>query len=996
MKTALLSKQGLCIKRFFTKPNENALDSIDYELRSCSIVEPDGRVVFEMKNIEVPTSWSQLATDIITSKYIRKAGVPHTGSEISARQVVFRISNSIRTFGEKHGYFTSAQDAENFEQEMAHLLITQKAAFNSPVWFNVGLWHHYGIGGTGGNWYTDLTDGELKETENAYSHPQCSACFIQYVNDDLMSIFDSVKSEARLFKYGSGSGTNFSTLRSQYEKLAGGGTSSGVMAFLEIFDRAAGSMKSGGTTRRAAKMVVLDMDHPEIKEFITWKQREEKKAKTLIAAGYPADFNGEAYHTVSGQNSNNSVRITDDFMNAFLTGGTWATRFRTTGEIHNQYSARELMKLISQAAWECADPGVQFHSIINKWHTCPNTGMIRASNPCSEYMFLDNTACNLSSINLVKFLDAQGNIDITAYRNAIRIMFIAQEILVDFSSYPTKPIAKNSHDYRPLGLGYANLGTLLMIQGIPYDSDKAFGTAAAITAILTGHAYRVSAELAAAHGAFNGFENNREPMLRIMNQHCEAAYKIDVRHCPQDLLNAAREDWDEAVTLGQEYGYRNSQATVLAPTGTIGLLMDCDTTGVEPDFSLIKYKKLAGGGYFKIVNQSVQRALIRLGYTQHQVAEIIDFMIGKSTLIGAPHLSKDKLLSMGYSEKEIGEAEESIQTTKSFNDWIPHINPKALRAKGLSDIHVKEITLYIEGAQTVEGAPHLKTEHVPIFDCANTCGIGKRFIDPMGHIKMMAAVQPFISGAISKTVNLPSDTSVGDIEKIYVESWKMGLKSVALYRDGCKASQPLSSTSSINTELPTTIPQELQRGWCKELPNRRKGITWKSNIGGQKVYIRSGEYEDNSLGEIFIDLHKQGAAYRSMMSCFAIAVSLGLQYGVPLEKFVNAFTFTRFEPNGMTDHPNVKTCTSIVDFIFRVIGMEYLGRTDFVHVKPTGLDELHTKPEPTQTREEINTMDKQLENMMGDAPACNECGHITVRNGSCYKCLNCGTSLGCS
>ena len=758
MEASLISKKkdGLCIARVFTKPDEDPLLTQEYEMRSSAITEPDGKVVFELKNLEIPKGWSQLATDIVASKYFRKAGVPQTGSENSVKQVVKRISNSIAKIGEAYGYFAAGEDAENFQAELAHLLITQKAAFNSPVWFNVGLFHEYGINGSGGNYYFDLDKNNTVQSANAYEHPQCSACFIQSVNDDLMSIFDLVKSEARLFKYGSGSGTNFSALRSHFEHLAGGGTSSGVMAFLEVLDRAAGSMKSGGTTRRAAKMVILDVDHPEITEFISWKQREEKKVKALIAAGYPSDFNGEAYHTVSGQNANNSVRVTDDFMMAVQSNARWATRLRTTGEVHKEYDAVDIMRQIGQAAWECADPGLQFHSTINKWHTCPNSGPIRASNPCSEYMFLDDTACNLSSINLVKFLDQDSNFDIEGYRRAIEIMFIAQEICVDFSSYPTAQIAKNSHDFRPLGLGYANLGALLMILGAPYDSDKAFGIAGALTAIMTGHAYKVSSEMAAVKSPFSQFEKNKAPMLKVMNQHRDAAYKIDVRHCPQDLLNAAREDWDDAVRLGEQHGYRNAQATVLAPTGTIGLLMDCDTTGVEPDFSLVKYKKLAGGGYFKIVNNSVQRALGKLGYSKAQISEITDHMIGHGTLEGAPHIPNESLYKMGYTKDELEAAQKAISQNLSFNDWVPHINPKALRARGLSEQQVREVTLYIEGAQTIEGAPHLKDEHLPIFDCANRCGIGTRFIDPMGHVKMMAAVQPFISGAISKTVNLPN------------------------------------------------------------------------------------------------------------------------------------------------------------------------------------------------------------------------------------------------
>jgi ribonucleoside-diphosphate reductase alpha chain len=992
------NKPGLTIQRRYTAPGKHPLDELEYETRSCVIAEPDGKVVFQLKDIEVPKNWTQLATDIIASKYFRKAGVPGMGNEVSAKQAVTRIAKSITLAGQAMGYFGSPESAEAFEAELTHLLINQKGAFNSPVWFNCGLYHQYGIVGSGGNWCWDFDTNSVAQTTAAYMRPQCSACFIQSIHDDLTSIFDLVKSEARLFKYGSGTGTNFSTLRSKYEKLSGGGTSSGLMTFLEVFDRAAGSLKSGGTTRRAAKMVCLDMDHPEVVEFINWKVNEEKKVKALVAAGYPADFNGEAYHTVSGQNSNNSVRISDEFMQAYLTGGKWKTRHRTTGDVHKEYGARDLMRQIAYAAWACADPGVQFDTIINDWHTCANTDRIYASNPCSEYMFLNDTACNLASINLMKFLNEDGTIDIEGYRHACRIFFIAQEILVDFSSYPTKAIGQNSHDYRPLGLGYANLGTLLMVMGVPYDSDKGRAIGGALTAIMTGHAYRVSAEMAAVKGPFPGFEKNRQPMLRVMNKHRDAAYKIDVRHCPPDLLRAAREDWDTAVELGEKYGYRNAQATVLAPTGTIGLLMDCDTTGVEPDFSLVKFKKLAGGGYFRIINSSVPRALRKLGYTDDEVEDIQAYVLGRGTIDGAPHVNPAALKNLGFTDDRIKEANAAVEKSRSLDEWTPHISPKALKEKGITPQQINEAVIYVGGAQTIEGAPHLKEEHLAVFDCANKCGIGKRFIDPMGHIKMMAAVQPFLSGSLSKTVNLPAETTVEDIEKVYVESWKLGIKAVAVYRDGSKLSQPLNSATKMEQE------EHPVAGVTRELPAKRTGRIVDSIVGGHRIILRTGEFGDGSLGEVSVDMHKEGATLRSLMNCLAQAVSIGLQHGVPLDKFVDAFTFTRFEPNGMTTHPNIKTSTSIVDFVFRVLGMEYLGRTDFVHVKPAIEQPASKKlpstephaPAPAAAPKAQSAVEAHMSSMMGDAPACNQCGHITVRNASCYKCLNCGNSLGCS
>jgi ribonucleoside-diphosphate reductase alpha chain len=1014
-----MGKPGLIVQRRFTLPGKSPYDMLDYEKRTSVIKEPDGSIVFELKDIEVPKSWTQLATDIVASKYFRKAGVPGTGNEVSVKQVVYRIAHTIRSFGEDQGYFSSKDDANSFEDELAYMLLTQRGAFNSPVWFNCGLFHQYGILGSAGNFGWSFRSSQIETLPNAYERPQCSACFIQSVHDDIRSIFNLLNQEAIVFKYGSGTGSNFSKLRAAGEKLSGGGTSSGVMSFLKIFDTGAGSIKSGGTTRRAAKMVVMDIDHPDILTFIEWKAKEEQKAKLLIEhGGFPADFNGEAYATVSGQNSNNSVRITDEFMNAYLSGGKWATTWRTTGKVAKEYDAKFMMRKIAEAAWACADPGVQYDSTVNDWHTASNTDRINASNPCSEYMFLDDTACNLASINLMKFTSDDNAFDIEGYRHACRTFFIAQEILVDLSSYPTKPIAQNSHDYRTLGLGYANLGTMLMVSGIPYDSEKGRAIAGALTAIMTGHAYKTSAEMSAVKGPFPGYAKNKEPCLRVMNKHRDAAYKIDVRFCPSDLLRAAREDWDDAVAVGEKHGYRNAQSTVIAPTGTIGLLMDCDTTGVEPEFAIVKWKKLAGGGYFKIVNHSILRALNSLGYSEDAMGEILEYVLGHNSFEGAPHVSPEALRRLGFTAEQVREAEESVQKAKTWTDWTPHINPKTLINKGLSKEQISDAKIYIEGAQTLEGAPGLKEEHTAVFDCANVCGIGKRFIAPMGHIKMMAAVQPFISGAISKTVNMPSQTTVEEIEMTYVEGWKLGLKAIALYRDGCKASQPLNTKSDEKKAEAITAPivQEykgLKRGEKLALSTKRKGVTIEATVSGHKVFLRTGEYDDGKVGEIFIDMHKEGAAYRSLVNCFAIAVSIGLQYGVPLEKFVEKFTFTRFEPNGMTDHPNIRMCTSIIDLVFRIMGYEYLGRTDFLHVKPTTMDEVKVSEGPgpvasqvdvqapltnfeSRVSDDVMGMQQQMGKMMGDAPACSSCGHVTVRNGSCYKCLNCGNSMGCS
>ncbi|KAB2842973.1 vitamin B12-dependent ribonucleotide reductase [bacterium] len=1042
--------KGLKINRRYTEAGKDPLEAISYEYRTSVITNPDGSVVFKMDNAEIPKGWSQLATDIIVSKYFRKAGVPKTGRETSAKQVVHRIAHSIRVAGENlGGYFATPEDAQAFEDELKYLLITQRGAFNSPVWFNCGLYQEYGIEGSGGNYFWNPKDGSIGTTVNSYEHPQCSACFIQAVDDDLMSIFDLAKNEARLFKYGSGTGSNFSKIRGHQEKLSGGGTSSGLMSFLEVLDRGAGATKSGGTTRRAAKMVCLDMDHPEIVDFINWKVREERKVAALIAAGYSSDFNGDAYRTVGGQNSNNSVRVTDEFMNSVTEDKEWKTYMRTTGAVVDTLQARDLFKQIAFAAWACADPGVQYDSTINKWHTCKNTGRINASNPCSEYMFLDDTACNLSSINLTKYLNEDGSWDVEGYRHAIRTLILAQEILVDFSSYPTERIAQNSHDFRPLGLGYANLGSALMIQGIPYDSEEGRQTAAALTAILCGHGYATSAEIAAAKAPFPGFEMNREPMLEVIGMHRDAAYKIDGAACPAELLKAAQEDWDDALKLGEQHGYRNAQATVLAPTGTIGLLMDCDTTGIEPDFALVKFKKLAGGGYFKIINQSVPAALKKLGYSAREIADIVTYVRGTSSLHGAPHVNRDSLHAKGFTESEIEKIEGTLESvfdiSQAFSAWNigdetllrlgfkkekfkdPSFN--LLSALGFTSAQVQEANDVICGRMTIEGAPHLNPDHLPIFDCANKCGqYGKRFLAPMSHVRMMAATQPFLSGAISKTVNLPEEASVEDIEEIYMEGWKLGLKAVALYRDGCKLSQPLSTKSDKMEEAKeetsaVAAAPALQR---RRMPRKRRGVTQEARVGGNKVYLRTGEYEDGTLGEIFIDMHKEGAAFRSMMNCFAIAVSLGLQYGVPLKEFVDVFTFTRFEPQGPVDHPNIKFATSIIDYIFRLLGLEYMGRTDLVQVKPNEQQLLDlasvksqtekapgatpaTKPssppqlaviqgeraEPVEGKAE-NTLSDHLSTMMGDAPFCDQCGHITVRNGACYKCLNCGNSMGCS
>ncbi len=1092
--------KGLSLERRFTRPGKDPLDLVTYTKRSSLITNPDGSVVFRMDGAEVPEGWSQLATDILVSKYFRKRGVPGAGHETSVRQVVTRIVRAIRGAGEEMGgYFATTDDADVFEAELAHMLVHQIGAFNSPVWFNCGLYHSYGIEGSGGNWTWDAANDAFACTENSYEHPQCSACFIQAVDDDLMSIFDLAKNEVRLFKFGSGTGTNFSHLRSRFEKLSGGGTSSGLMSFLEVLDRGAGATKSGGTTRRAAKMVCLDVDHPEIIDFIDWKVGEERKVAALIEAGYSSDFNGDAYKTVSGQNSNNSVRLSDEFMYAYVNDDAWETRLRTTNEVHQRIPARDLMHKLSYAAWACADPGVQFDTTINKWHTCRGSGPINASNPCSEFMFVDNSACNLASLNLMKFYDeASGTFDVEAFQHACRVFIIAQEILVDFSSYPTEPIATNSHRFRPLGLGYANLGTMLMVNGLPYDSDEARTWCEAITAVMTGTAYRASAEIAGEVGAFPEYAKNRESMLEVMRMHRDAAYEIPTNSCPSSLVKAARDEWDRCLADGERWGFRNAQVTVLAPTGTIGLLMDCDTTGIEPDFSLVKFKKLAGGGYFKIVNGSVPKALRRLGYSDEEIAQIITYVQGTTSLVGTPHINAHSLRDKGFSDEDLDKVEGALAgvfdlpyafTSQALGreamarfgfteEQYEKPGFDLLSELGFSEKQIAEASAEICGRMTIEGAPNLKAEHLPVFDCANACGkIGTRYLLPMSHLKMMSAAQKFISGAISKTINLPREITAEEIERLIVDSWRMGLKAVALYRDGCKLSQPLTSSASDRKrkEDSTDVSEDVAAQPAiaaqpvlkrRRLPKKRSGFTQEARVGGHKVYLRTGEHEDGTLGELFIDMHKEGAALRSMMNCFAIAVSLGLQYGVPLDEYVDCFTFTRFEPQGVVDHPNIKMATSVIDYVFRVLGMEYLGRTDFVQVKPTKDDDVKAEiergdaadkkaaktPDPkrvsvtvkpsvpkkrndddadealpaiaavsagamhtsaatglststsasgvvvqlAEAKPKTAGMGAHLQNMMGDAPFCDQCGHVTVRNGACYKCLNCGNSMGCS
>lgn len=1066
----------LVVTRRYTRAGEDQYERVAWDTRDSVIANPDGTVVAATRGAEIPKSWSQLATDIVVSKYFRRAGLHGDAAvgERSVRQVVFRIAHTLREVGEAGGYFADVAEADAFEDELTFLLLNQYGAFNSPVWFNVGLAQRYAIRSQGGNWRYDEALGRAVETEDAYTNPQGSACFIQGVEDDLMSIFELVKNEARLFKYGSGTGTNFSALRGHQEKLSGGGTSSGMMSFMEVFDRAAGSTKSGGTTRRAAKMACLDMDHPEIVDFIEWKMKEEKKAQALIAAGYPSDFNGEAYRTVSGQNSNNSVRVTDEFMRCVEQDGEWKTIARTTGKVVETLRAKDLWHKVALSAWACADPGVQYDTTINDWHTCKVSGRINASNPCSEFMFLDDTSCNLASLNLTKFLvgnPGAERFDIEGYRHAARVFFLAQEILVGFSSYPTKQIAQNSHDFRPLGLGYANLGTLLMFLGVGYDSDRGRAIAAALTAVLTGHAYRVSAEIAAVKGPFAAFEANRESMLAVMAKHEAAVGAIDPRACPADLLSAAAEDWREAVRLGELHGYRNAQATVLAPTGTIGLLMDCDTTGIEPDFALVKFKKLAGGGQMKIVNDSVGRALSLLGYTDRQVADILVYVSGTLSLRNASHCTLPYLVERGFTPTDIERVERLLSSVFTIEDAF---GAQALDADaaerlgvsgkwrepgfsllthwGLSRAQIHELEDHAMGRATVEGAPHLREEHLVVFDCASRCGRnGRRYLAPVAHVKMMAATQPFLSGAISKTVNLPNDATVEEVAELYYQGWKLGLKAVALYRDGCKASQPLNSGAAsatspaakaleavvaltepssatafladpaarmhfVNTTAREALGQPVRatdeytvpvnairaasptsgRAVRRRLPKRRYGFVQEVTIDGHKMLVRVSKYEDGQLGEIFFDMHKEGASFRALLNAFAVSVSIGLQYGIPPSEYVERFSFVRFEPQGLVQgDPSIRVATSIVDYMARLIGVEFCGRTDLAHVQsePEVAPLLGAADAPPQAVQDA--VQARL-NVTRNGDACTLCGGMTYPAGACRVCHTCGKSSGCS
>jgi len=1124
MATKKQSDNGLQYSRRFTREGINVFDQFKYDYRTSVIRNPSGEIVFEMTNVEVPKTWSQIATDIIAQKYFRKAGVPQPdgslGRETSVKQVAHRMANCWMMWGKRYNYFATEKDAQIFYEELVFCILNQACVPNSPQWFNTGLHESYGIKGKPqGHYYVDQTDGELKKSTSAYERPQPHACFILSVDDDLVNeggIMDLWVREARIFKYGSGVGTNYSNIRGEGEKLSGGGTSSGLMSFLKIGDRAAGAIKSGGTTRRAAKMVCLDLDHPEILDFINWKVEEEKKVGALIAAGYSSDYEGDAYKTVSGQNSNNSIRIPNEFFDKLEKNEDWELKARSDGRTLKKIPAKEVWNKISYAAWRCADPGTQYNTTINEWHTCPEGGEIRASNPCSEYMFLDNTACNLASVNLRRFFDeSTNNFDVEGFEYTCRLWTTVLEISVLMAQFPSKEVAQLSYDYRTLGLGYANLGSMLMVMGIAYDSEEARGIAGAISAIMTGISYKTSAELASILGPFPKYEENKEHMMRVMRNHRLAAYDADdyenlsvkpqgikAKYCPDYLLKAATKAWDEAVQLGEKFGYRNAQTTVIAPTGTIGLVMDCDTTGVEPDFALVKFKKLSGGGYFKIINQSVPSALKNLGYTERESDAIIKYAVGRGSFEGAPNINHQSLSEKGFIAEEIKKLDKAVNTAFEigfvFNvynlgeeclqrlgfkpEQYYNLEWSLLEALGFTDEQIELANDFVCGTMTVEGAPYLKNQHLTVFDCANKCGKkGERFIHAHGHIRMMAAAQPFISGAISKTINLPNEAKIEEIADSYLLSWQLGLKACALYRDGSKLSQPLSNKSdkkkkaeetateeslpaesnivdmsklSVNDLLDevtkrvqsspdTKLKRELARiVERRTLPAKRRGFTQKAKINGQAIFLRTGEYNDGTVGEIFIDMAKEGATMRSMLNCFAISISIGLQYGVPLEEFVEKFVFTRFEPSGMVDHPNIKSTTSIVDFIFRALAYEYLGRNDLVHVldKPeisnTGDEDwddtevaadtekktpqlsevrilksmltpvVENKARPA-SRPSVNAskmdgsgslsaVNAAAKSMQSDAPACNTCGHITIRSGTCYKCLNCGNSMGCS
>ncbi len=1223
------------ITRRFTKKGQSPYTGISFRKTDSEIRNPDGSIVFRLEGINVPSSWSQVACDILAQKYFRKAGVPErlkrveekgvpawlsrhinaeseqkskTTGESDACQVFDRLAGTWTYWGWKNNYFTAEEDAQAFYDELRYMMCNQMAAPNSPQWFNTGLHWAYGIDGPSqGHHYVDEKTGKLTASKTSYARPQPHACFIQSISDDLVNeggIMDLWTREARLFKYGSGTGTNFSNVRGRGESLSGGGRSSGLMSFLKIGDRAAGAIKSGGTTRRAAKMVTVDVDHPDIEEYINWKVVEEQKVLALVTGSkivqkhlnevmgacqhgtaedrfdprknsvlkkaikvarknmvsenyiqrviqfarqgytalefetYDTNFDSEAYFTVSGQNSNNSVRIPNSFLEKVEKDQPWNLIRRTDGRVHETVKARDLWNKIGEAAWASADPGLQFDTTINEWHTCPESGRINASNPCSEYMFLDDTACNLASLNLTTFYDMTSEtptFDIESYRHACHLWTIVLEISVLMAQYPSREIAQRSYDFRTLGLGYANLGGLLMGMGHPYDSDEGRAVGGALASIMTGVSYATSAKLAEEHGAFSEFEKNRVSMLKVMRNHKRAAYgeadgyeqlsilplPLEADKCPySNFVDAAREAWDEALSLGEKHGYRNAQTTVIAPTGTIGLVMDCDTTGVEPDFATVKFKKLVGGGYFKIINRMIPKALKKLGYTESQVQDMIDYAVGHGTLEGAPAISFEELREKGFTESILTTLKDSLKSAFdvkfAFNKWtlgeefctkvlgltkeqLNDVSFDILSALGYSRQEIEIANGYCCGTMTLEGAPHLKEEHLPVFDCANPCGrLGKRFLSAESHIRMMAAVQPFITGSISKTINMPNSATIEDCKDAYNLSWRLGLKCNALYRDGSKLSQPLNSSLLDDDDLEDEdddaleafleqprsaqvskvservvekmIEKVVYKSGRHKLPGRRKGYTQKAVVGGHKVYLRTGEYEDGSLGEIFVDMHKEGAAFRSMMNNFAMAISIGLQYGVPLEEYVEAFSFTRFEPSGMVSgNDAIKMATSILDYIFRELAISYLGRTDLAHADPTDLvpsaigeaykddteepttmtsaaalshytsngyvrsnlyvlkggktiknkDQVQATLGSTTTGNlaldndadssleaglvtgadsEVSNDQMKMARLKGyEGDPCGECANFTlVRNGTCLKCMTCGSTSGCS
>ncbi len=894
------AKRGLHFERHFTTPGVHPFDEVDWELRDALITNERGETVFEQRGVEVPKFWSQTATNVVVQKYFR--GIVGTaGRERSVRQLIGRVADTLAAWGRRGGYFASEADAEAFHTELIHVLLHQMACFNSPVWFNVGI----------------------------EEQPQCSACFINSVEDTMQSILDLAKTEGMLFKYGSGTGSNLSALRSSKESLAGGGTASGPVSFMKGFDAFAGVIKSGGKTRRAAKMVILNLDHPDIFEFIACKEVEERKAWALIEAGYDGGFNvsGGAYDSIFYQNANHSVRAPDDFMRAVVEDREWVTRAVTTGEPMGSYRARDLMRKITEATWVCGDPGMQYHTTINDWHTCPNSAPINASNPCSEYMFLDDTACNLASLNLMKFYDPETeSFEVEGFRHTCEVVISAQEIVVDFASYPTPAIARNSHDYRPLGIGYANLGALLMARGLPYDSDAGRDYAAAITALMSAASYAQSARIAEVKGPFAGFVDNAEPMMRVMRKHRDALRRVDPAHVPLELLQAAKRSWDTVVELGDRVGLRNAQISVIAPTGTIAFMMDCDTTGIEPDIALVKYKRLVGGGMIKIVNQTVPVTLKRLGYETEEVKAIVE---------------------------------------------------------------------HIDANDTIEGAPHLGDEHLSVFDCAFKPARGSRSIHHLGHLKMLGAVQPFVSGAISKTINMPEDSTPEDIKEAYIEGWRLGLKAVAIYRDGCKRSQPLSTRKDEGKAK--ALEARPQR---RKLADERRAITHKFSINGHEGYITVGLYETGQPGEIFLVMAKEGSTISGLMDAFATAISIALQYGVPLRTLVDKFSHTRFEPSGFTNNPEIPIAKSITDYIFRWLASKFLSREDKqaagVVMRDEGPAAVEERPANGNGGEAGGTVAHLSFLYQQDAPSCQECGAIMVRNGTCYKCLNCGSTSGCS